>query len=196
MEDFARGFVRKLPTMPTVVPFGKYRGQPCPAAFLADPEYLFWCLGQEELVRRYPWLRTIVTGEVLEKGPEHNRLQVKFLDQQFVLGFVAQPEGVDVSVKFEVPADVWTGHSGAADVELYVKKTDLRLRVRIKPVMGDEYMAVLREMRTSGCNVLYLVKYTGIGATFRQMVEMFWRDNIVVSQYGVEQTDGVQANES
>jgi len=66
------------------------------------------------------------------------------------------------------PAD-----SGSADVQISRWQGQHDLRIEIKPAMGDDYPAVLRQMKASYCNVLYLVAYTGSGATLDQVKRMF-----------------------
>jgi hypothetical protein len=61
--------------------------------------------------------------------------------------------------------------SGAADVALTVGKRNLR--IEIKPAMGDDFPAVMRQMKASACGLLYLVEYTGTGATLDQVKKMF-----------------------
>ncbi len=64
-------------------------------------------------------------------------------------------------------------HSGSADVQISRWRGQHDLRIEIKPAMGDDYPAVLRQMKASCCNVLYLVAYTGSGATLDQVKQMF-----------------------
>lgn len=71
--------------------------------------------------------------------------------------------------------------SGVADISLrLVNEYWTFLRVEIKPVMGDDYPAVLRQMKDSLCNALYLVQYTGEGASLSQVKEMFSASGIRV----------------
>jgi len=66
-----------------------------------------------------------------------------------------------------------TTYSGSADVQISQYRSRPELRIEIKPAMGDDYPAVLRQMKASYCNVLYLVSYTGSGATLDQVKRMF-----------------------
>ena len=47
------------------------------------------------------------------------------------------------------------------------------LRVEIKPILADDYPAVLRQMRANGCDVLFTSEYLGEGATLEQVRKMF-----------------------
>jgi hypothetical protein len=45
------------------------------------------------------------------------------------------------------------------------------LRIELKPVIGDDYPAVLRQMKANGSRVLFVGAYTGQGATEEQFVK-------------------------
>jgi len=79
----------------------------------------------------------------------------------------------DVEAAFEVRLTDYGGrvHGGSADVEL--RCWGSVCRIEIKPSMGDDYPSVLRQMKASGCNVLYLGHYAGSGATLLQVRKMF-----------------------
>lgn len=108
----------------------------------------------------------------------------------------ASPVEVDeVEVEFEV-SDVVDGYGnrirdhrsgkvmqygGPADVQL--RCLGERVRIEIKPSMGDDYPAVLRQMKASRCNVLYLGSYNGSGATLDQVKKLFQMSGIVVMEH-------------
>jgi hypothetical protein len=54
------------------------------------------------------------------------------------------------------------------------------IRVEIKPTVGDDYPAVLRQMRRAETKVLFLEHYTGKGATREQFIQTFKTANIAV----------------
>ena len=68
--------------------------------------------------------------------------------------------------------------------------SDLRLheiKVEIKPAVGDDYPAVLRQMRGNKSNVLFTERYIGTGASEEQFVETFKTSGIrVVFRHEVE----------
>jgi hypothetical protein len=72
-----------------IVPFGKYKGRDILEVLETDPSYLQWLTGQEWFRDRYVYLhQTIVNrGSEPEDTPEHNALQVLFLDHAFCLKF-------------------------------------------------------------------------------------------------------------
>lgn len=65
-----------------LIPFGKYRGQPI-EVLLADHSYLQWLLAQAWFAQQYAQLHTLVLnrGVVPDETPEHNALQLLFLDE-------------------------------------------------------------------------------------------------------------------
>ncbi len=69
----------------------------------------------------------------------------------------------------------------------YSRRVDMYVRnkwwVEIKPSIGDDYPAVLRQMRNTRCSgspILFVGEYNGVGATKEQFVEIFRRANISV----------------
>jgi hypothetical protein len=76
-----------------IVPFGKYKDQPV-ETLLADSDYLQWLLTQDWFRTRYVNLyQTVINyGAEPTETPEHNALQVLFLDDAFCLAFVRHIE--------------------------------------------------------------------------------------------------------
>jgi hypothetical protein len=68
----------------SLVPFGKYKGQPV-EVIAEDRQYCDWLLEQTWFVQRYPQLHTLVINNFGEptETPEHNALQIRFLDDTF-----------------------------------------------------------------------------------------------------------------
>lgn len=93
----------------------------------------------------------------------------------------------EFNVRFESDgADVyilWSGsypHLTLKSGGYYAQKTSIvtsgkqdRLPIEIKPTVGDEYPAVLRQMKRNESSFLYIGEYQGEGATERQFVEIF-----------------------
>jgi hypothetical protein len=77
----------------SIVPFGKYRGQPV-EVMLADSGYLEWILGQPGIIAmlqsRHPaFFNVIMVGApATDDSPVHNVLQARFLDSEFQLAFL------------------------------------------------------------------------------------------------------------
>src|SRR4029453_16186290 len=68
----------------SLVPFGKYKGQPV-EVIAEDRQDCDWLLEQTWFVQRYPQLHTLVINNFGEptETPEHNALQIRFLDETF-----------------------------------------------------------------------------------------------------------------
>jgi len=68
--------------MADIVPFGKYKNQPL-AALAQDKGYCEWLAGQSWVAERFPQIHTIIINNFAEptETPEHNALQLRFLDE-------------------------------------------------------------------------------------------------------------------
>lgn len=63
-------------------------------------------------------------------------------------------------------------------------------RIEVKPVVGDDYPAVLRRMKTAQNNALLIDEFNGVGATWEQLVKVFALSNIsVVTVEDVERVE-------
>jgi uncharacterized protein (DUF3820 family) len=78
-------------TAGNVVPFGKYKGRSIEELLVEDPGYLQWLAGQDWFRAKFTILHQVIInrGAEPEETPEHNALQVKFLDDDFCLRFLA-----------------------------------------------------------------------------------------------------------
>jgi len=174
-----------------IVPFGKYKGQPI-ELMANDPQYVNWALAQESIRKRYPDFVNIIINnfQTPSETPEHNAMQVKFLDKNFASQFaitahnITIPDtytfhceeprfetkmGIDVSYKFilENPEKTRYRHQKYRHYYLYIE---------IKPIVSDDFPKVLRQMQLSQSNILYIKQYTGVGATEEQFIEYFKRE--------------------
>src|SRR6266403_3981777 len=68
-----------------LVPIGKYKGQPV-TALAQDRSYCDWLTQQSWFVQKFPELHTLIINNFGEptETPDHNRLQLRFLDPVFV----------------------------------------------------------------------------------------------------------------
>lgn len=75
---------------PNVVPFGKYKGQPI-EVMAEDPSYVEWLNGQGWVKDKYPQFYTVIINNFAEPSdtPEHNAIQVLFLEEEFCLRFLS-----------------------------------------------------------------------------------------------------------
>lgn len=72
--------------MNEIVPFGKYKGQPL-EVLSSDKAYTDWLMGQDWFKQRYQGMYTIIINNFSQPTdtPDHNALQVQFLDDAFCL---------------------------------------------------------------------------------------------------------------
>ena len=180
-----------------VVPFGKYRGQPV-EVLVQDRQYVDWLTAQPWFKEKFGNFYTLIVNNFQEPSetPEHNALQIKFLDRDFCLRFVRhlkpsyfagaetlhigfESEGFDVVVS----GTVLEPHSEP--------RMDLRVlcscdfAIEVKPTVGDDYPAILRKMKGLGARrfhdqVLFLEEYTGVGATREQFIAIFKTADIAI----------------
>jgi hypothetical protein len=165
-----------------LIPFGKYKGQPL-EVIAGDRSYCDWLLAQAWFVQRYPQIHTLVINNFGEPSetPEHNALQIRFLDDRFrhqCMALVLQSLYSDEYLEYfdrrfgARPTSFFRGpdapifEQNGVDVTLSVvpwlinlqckttNKTHTvdwffayeedRILVECKPVLGDDYPAVLR----------------------------------------------------
>jgi hypothetical protein len=177
--------------MSGVIPFGKYKGQPVEVV-AQDKQYVDWLTAQPWFRERFANIYTLIVNNFHEPSetPEHNRLQALFLERDFCLRFAREAAEIKLpdrrlaygsrfEVGWDVVLSVWDAeneHGSLNAIELYVE---------IKPVVADDYPAVLRQIRTqvkteSISNggyavhpILFLERYTGKGATEAQFINIF-----------------------
>jgi uncharacterized protein (DUF3820 family) len=211
----------KMSESDKVVPFGKYKGRPIVEVIETDPAYLQWLTAQDWFRANYVTLhQTIINrGAETEETPDHNALQVMFLDDDFCLRFCrAHTSSFDEDVRERLEhcrapdqfsfRHVLGHHRGAieamlakpistikttvhrdfevrgVDVELRIcfespdhsiewVSADYSYKIEIKPTVGDDYPAVLRQMKRNESKTLFLKDYIGVGATKEQFIKTF-----------------------
>jgi uncharacterized protein (DUF3820 family) len=200
----------------SIIPFGKHKGRDVLDVIQTDPQYLQWLQAQPWFRDGHPTLYQIVInyGAEPSETPEHNALQVLFLDDGFCKAFLElnswasvrnikktfEERGVDVHLSSTIEAqscgrwefinehnDRWPRHKEIIPAHWEQSKDDHgryldgpRASIEIKPTIGDDYPAVLRQMRANHSNTLFLEQYTGIGATLDQFIKFFKLANINV----------------
>jgi len=171
--------------LPVILPFGKYKGQPI-EVLKQDESYANWLSNQDWFREKYLKHHTIIINNFQEPSetPAHNSLQVLFLDEDFCYKFFKTMyptiednyiEDLIQSPLFEYKGiDVLLAHlwNGTPD--------GIYCAVEIKPQVGDDYPAVLRQMKSNGSNILFLESYTGQGATLAQFIKTFELSDIKV----------------
>lgn len=188
-----------------LVPFGKYKGQPV-QALLDDHGYLQWLLAQAWFMQRYEQLYTLVLnrGVMPDETPEHNALQLRFLDDGLCLQACrawrargdAQPashavlydvpqaifeqQGIDVSLTYRIA--VWVDRSSMRHIHTHeetfwtwIKGMD-RVTLELKPSLGDDYPAVLRKM-LGGSGMMLVYERWQSQMPVAQVKQLFARSN-------------------
>lgn len=189
--------------MSDVVPFGKYKGKPV-EALAQDRQYVEWLTAQPWFKDRYQTIYNVIVNNFQEPSetPEHNALQVLFLDAAFRERFLAfvcgklvlktkatfESNGFDAVLEGREPYE-YKNDKG----EIVHTTCSVVCHVEIKPYVSDDYPAVLRQIKTardvygkSGSlyeprrAALFLEKYTGVGATEEQFIAIFESDGIKI----------------
>jgi uncharacterized protein (DUF3820 family) len=241
---------------PKIIPFGKYKGRLVDEVLVDDPAYLQWLAGQDWFRAKFNILHQVIInrGAEPEETPDHNAMQVKFLDDEFCVRFInhyasgdvraslqnalsTRAESVQKNIKelkssLEYHLRYWADdqpritnikqqiakaeqlfaqqlNQRIGQIEFKIQRSfeergvDVLLQVRaiskspdievepynlypdrdngayfhrgisieIKPIIGDDYPAVLRQMKANGSNVLFVGEYRGQGATQEQFIK-------------------------
>jgi len=170
-----------------IVPFGKYRGQPV-EVLQTDHAYCDWLTAQDWFRERYGGLWTVIVNNFAEPSetPEHNALQAKFLDQRLCQRLAAAVVGVAVNLHTEIKTvfevDGW---------DVHFRDRHRYFNIEVKPSLGDDYPAVLRQMKVNWrrCTAitadwhhgaLVYNQFTAAGATLDQVRTIFDRSGFAV----------------
>jgi len=123
-------------------------------------------------------------GQLVEWEQQKYNQAVK-LEGDLTRLIVTMPEVLTYNVKFgrqfevrgiDVVLDAWLTSNEKVpfryrENESACISTDKRFKIEIKPSVGDDYPAILRQMRVNGSDYLFTQKYTGIGATKQQFIQ-------------------------
>lgn len=193
-----------------LVTFGKYKGKSV-SAMLADKSYCEWLMLQPWFVEKHQDIVALfVNGEQANnESPIHNALQANFLDFDFVEAFaytlasMGEEEthetdssevinfeecGFDVVISRRA-SKVWRYHDGVVENGMLRQQ----VFVELKPSMGDDYPAVLRQIKTAmavlrsrrgglaHAGVVLLVgEFKSSAVSREQMVELFKLSGVIV----------------
>lgn len=171
-----------------VIPFGKHKGKTVEEVQTSDPSYINWLTAQDWFREKFVVLhQTIIHSAEPEETPEHNALQVMFLDDEFCFKFI-RAAGLSASSQPMKNWRRWFEWRGI-DVMLGLSQDSNQwlLMIEIKPTVGDDYPAILRQIGAAAARsgytphaVLFLERYTGTGATREQFIKIFKASNISV----------------
>lgn len=141
-----------------LMPFGKYQGQPIEVA-LADPRYCEWLTAQPWFQDRHPVVyQTIINyGSAPQDSPEHNQMQVAFLEHAVRL---AVAEAIDPNF-----------HAKAVTLESHVWLHDLATRafpdcfdIELTPATAST-----PSFETEGWDVVFVASPATVEVTMRQL---------------------------
>jgi hypothetical protein len=127
-----------------IVPFGKYKGQPL-EVMVADRDYVQWLMAQDWF-RDKPLYQVIInSGAEPQETPEHNALQVLFLDPGFSLRFARHVEpGCEVEARRSMLAELskarsdrWVAKEDLATLDLINGAYEMAIKFEPKFEVGD-----------------------------------------------------------
>jgi hypothetical protein len=174
-----------------LIPFGKYKGKPV-EILAEDKDYTNWLLAQPWFKTKYQNIHMIVINNFHAPvdTPEHNELQVKFLDKKYALklAYLLEPRLFD---KGHLPTISNLTVEKGYDVS-YMASTphwyaSAKILIEIKPTIADDFPSVLRQMKASmpiTCGdfddprkkfyyCLVVRDYIGVGADREQFIQFF-----------------------
>ncbi len=171
-----------------LIPFGKHKGKPI-EILAEDKEYTKWLLAQPWFKTKYQNIHMLVINNFREPvdTPEHNELQVKFLDKEFSLklAYLLEPR---LFHKTDVPNISKPTFETGYDVS-YMASTphwylSVKILIEIKPTIGDDFPSILRQMKASmpiredasrnkTFYCLAVRDYVGEGASKEQFIDFF-----------------------
>lgn len=210
-----------------IIPFGKHKGEPI-EVLRGDPGYREWLLGQDWFRQRHPDLVQVIINNygAPAETPEHNRLVNRFLDRGFAVAFALHAAAAVVSRQASMARDsewardrlaLWTTsldrlHAldpaavvwqveqevGGWDVALACAE-QFNFRVEVKPTLGDDYPAVLRQMKANRDTAynfhgaILVGQVTAEGATLDQLRLIFRQSGfhfVLLSDLSLDNADG------
>lgn len=178
--------------MTEVIQFGKYKGQPL-EVLRNDKQYTDWLMGQDWFRERFSNAYTLIVNNfgAPAETPEHNSMQALFLDDDLCRNFICmvnskrtnKSERFNDTKLMEVCERTFENQGADVVFSVYVKLENevygqsLKARIELKPQMGDDYPAVLRQIQANHCRYVVYKKYTGTGVTENQMKSIFCANN-------------------
>lgn len=178
-----------------VLPFGKHKGSTVAELLTKDPQYAEWIVAQGWVAERFAELHAAILsrGATTDDSPEHNAIQVRFLDEAFraACTFAIKPKPSHTSIWSGFSAWLETSRAEGkfrTQVEFEKRGVDVWLywgagldrhwcrgicMIEIKPTMGDDFPSVMRQMERLQCDTLVLDEYTGRAVSAPQLRQMF-----------------------
>jgi hypothetical protein len=187
-----------------IVPFGKYKGQPV-AVMAEDQQYCDWLMQQSWFRDNHKNLYTIIINNFAEPSetPEHNKLQALFLNDDFLKNFTKLVLNPDLTYEVRKVEFECRGFDAVIQVRIDDATglhTEILIHVEIKPSVGDDYPAVLRQIgraragkfdsyrrwleRPAEHCVLLIDAYVGAGVTEEEFIQIFGANRIKIVKLG------------
>lgn len=142
-----------------IMSFGKYRGEPVVEVMARDPAYIDWCMAQENLRERLEPIINIITVSAPsdQDTPEHNLMQAKYFDANTIHKLIINnvqkelwPTGYHHSHNrpFAPPTHIFIEKAGWDIVAEWHNEHRVLATcgIELKPQIGDDYPAVLRQI--------------------------------------------------
>ena len=109
--------------MNEIVPFGKYKDKPV-EILAADKEYLEWLLSTNWFKSKYEPIYNIFINNFQQHvdTPEHNKLQIKFLDKDYRLRFAYALAGDRIFEYTKVKMDQYFNEAMEQMVKFFEKE--------------------------------------------------------------------------
>jgi hypothetical protein len=172
----------------------EYKGRLVEEVLIDDPAYLQWLTGParadsvrtniKELKKNLEYYSKhwrddqAQIADIKQQIQQHEQLLAEQLSYrigkiEFEIKRSFEERGVDVLLQVQaiskspdITMELWN---------LYPQRHEARLHrgisIEIKPVIGDDYPAVLRQMKRIGANVLFVGEYRGQGASEDQFIK-------------------------
>lgn len=168
-----------------IVPIGKYKGQPL-ERLMADQSYSDWLLAQQWFLERYADLAQLLRmGRLTEPQdtPEHNAMVAGLIDRRdevewlFTTAFPDRPREYWYLSAFEQIVEPKGG-------DLLFSLDRLQLLIEVKPLIGDDFPAVIRQIKAGtagrGRGVVIARKVETTNLTIKQVRRQFELANVLL----------------
>jgi len=177
-----------------LIPFGKLQGLPL-EELAKHKSYANWLVTRPDFREKYPDIHMFIINNFREviDTPEHNEIQIKFLDNDFTLklSYLLEPRLFDGT---KLPKSSKPVFESGYDVSYFISAAErqiyLKIFIEIKPTIGDDFPSVLRQMKASmpiredshakNLYCLLLRDYVGEGATREQFIQFFQSQGYIV----------------
>jgi uncharacterized protein (DUF3820 family) len=123
------------PKPSNIVPFGKYKGRLIEEVLIDDPAYIEWLTAQDWFRTKFMVLHQVIInrGAEPEETPDHNAMQVRFLDDEFCIRFLRH-----LVPSYEAQVRSEFNKVRAANLQVVIEKIEIEKEA---PRKADEELA-------------------------------------------------------